>query len=359
LFVGRGGGTTRGVGYPREGRGGGLASPPPATICSILLKLSGIYAVPSLILFAIARWTHAQEVSRRQRLRFIAMDVLIIFAVFAAITLLSLSSYKFDQVWHQVVSFHLAARRLYPSVPLDDRWHTLMRLMIGERLLVVAAPLAGLCMLGGIDGVALFAWPFVTFLGLLNHLPLYDHHLIALIPALAAAIGVGAGYSRVLYAVFVRWLARQAHSIRIIGWAACAAVGLVILGAGVHLAGLEASNELTFIQSRVLPRSDLRIAELIIEYTRPGEMIITDAQGIAFLAGRDVPPALTDTSFTRIATGYLRAQEVIDQAQQYNVRLMLFWTQRLSSMPEVVQWAEKHFPRRIDLAPGRTLYMLK
>jgi hypothetical protein len=345
------------AGYVRHGRRGWLTAAATATICSILLKLSGIYAVPSLILFAIARWTHAQEVSRRQRLRYIALDILIIFVVFAAITVLSLLSCNLSQVWHQAVTFHLAARRVYPSVPLDERWHTLMRLMIGERLLLAAAPLAGLCMLGGIDGVALFAWPFVTFLGLLNHFPLFDHHLIALIPALAAAIGVGAGYSRVLYVVFVRWLDVQAHSIRIFGWTACAGAGLVILGAGVRQACLEASNELAFIRSQALPSPDLRIAELIIEHTRPGEMIITDAQGIAFLAGRDVPPALTDTSFTRIATGYLRAQEVIDQAQQYNVRLMLLWTQRLSSMPEVVQWAGKHFPRRVDLGPGRTLYM--
>ena len=347
------------AGYARHGHRGWLAAASATTICSILLKLSGIYAVPSLILFAIARWTHAQDISQRQRLRFIALDILIIFAVFAAITLLSLSSYKFDQVWHQVITFHLAARRVYPSVPLDDRWHTLMRLMIGERLLVLTAPLAGLCMLGGIEGVALFAWPFVTFLGLLNHLPLFDHHLIAIIPALAAAIGVGAGYSCVLYAVFVRWLAAQAHSIRIIGWASCAGAGLVILGAGVRQVCLETSRELSFIRSQALPSPDLRIAELIIEHTRPGEMIITDAQGIAFLAGRDVPPALTDTSFTRIATGYLRPQEVIDQARQYNVRLVLCWTQRFSSMPEVVRWAGKHFPRRIDLGPGRTLYMLE
>jgi hypothetical protein len=159
--------------------------------------------------------------------------------------------------------------------------------------------------------------------------------------------------------VFVRWLAAQAHSIRIIGWASCAGAGLVILGAGVRQVCLETSRELSFIRSQALPSPDLRIAELIIEHTRPGEMIITDAQGIAFLAGRDVPPALTDTSFTRIATGYLRPQEVIDQARQYNVRLVLCWTQRFSSMPEVVRWAGKHFPRRIDLGPGRTLYMLE
>jgi hypothetical protein len=88
-------------------------------------------------------------------------------------------------------------------------------------------------------------------------------------------------------------------------------------------------------------------------------MIITDDQGLAFLAARDVPPGLTDTSYTRISTGYLQAREVIDQAEQYKVSLVLFWTGRLSSMPEVVEWAEKRFPLRIELGGGRILFMLE
>lgn len=86
-------------------------------------------------------------------------------------------------------------------------------------------------------------------------------------------------------------------------------------------------------------------------------MIITDDQGLAFLAARDVPPDLTDTSFNRINSGYLQAREVIDQGERYDVRLMLLWTGRLGLMPEVVRWAEKRFPVRIEMGRGRMLYL--
>jgi hypothetical protein len=40
-----------------------------------------------------------------------------------------------------------------------------------------------------------------------------------------------------------------------------------------------------------------------------------------------------------------------------DVRLMLLWTGRLGLMPEVVRWAEKRFPVRIEMGSGRMLYL--
>lgn len=345
--------------YARNGRRRWLAIASVASICSILLKLSGLYAVPSLLLFAIARWTHAHDTNQRQRLRFLAQDILIIFGVFAGITLLCFALFRSDQAWNQVVTFHWAARKAYPSVPLYEKLRTLAQLLGGERLLIMAAPFAGLCLFNGIDGLALFAWPCFTFVGLLDNRPLFDHHMVALIPAVAAAIGVGAGYFRVVYALFVRWLSVQLPPIRIIGGTLCAVASLATLGLGVSQAWIGAADQRTFIRGSGLPSPDLRIVELIVKHTQPGDMIVTDAQGIAFRAARDVPPGLTDTSYVRITSGYLRPREVIDQAQRFKVRLILLWTHRLSMMPEVGRWAEKRFPQRVELGRGRILYMME
>jgi hypothetical protein len=187
----------------------------------------------------------------------------------------------------------------------------------------------------------------------------FDHHMVALIPALAAPIGVGAGYFRILNALLVRWFSIQPRPIRIVCGTAYVVAGLTILGAGVSRAWLEVVEQRAFIRGSAFPSPDLRIAALIVKHTRPSDMIITDAQGIAFIAGRDVPPGLTDTSYTRITAGYLRPREVIDQGERYHVRLMLLWTWRLSLMPEVVLWAEKRFPHRVDLGSGRILYLLE
>ncbi|HVC43693.1 MAG TPA: glycosyltransferase family 39 protein [Candidatus Binataceae bacterium] len=345
------------AGYARKGRRQWLVAAAAAAICSILIKLSGVYAVPALGLFVIARGKLPQAPGQRRKLWFVAQDTLIIGAVFAGITLLSLALLRSDQVWNQAVTFHWIARSAYAPLPLDQRWHLLFEYLASEPLLLIAAPLAGLCLLNGIDGLAIFAWPAVTFIGLLVHHPLYDHHVAALIPALAAAIGVGAGNLGRIYVPFVRWLSVRSRPTRIVARAAAVAAGLAIVGAIVSQTWIEAARQQAFIRSAGLPGPDSRVVDLIVAHTRPGDMIITDDQGLAFLAARDVPPDLTDTSIARIICGYLQPREVIDQGERYHVRLILLWTGRLGMMPEVVQWAENRFPVRIEVGAGRTIYI--
>jgi hypothetical protein len=343
--------------YARRGGCGWLMAASAATACSILVKLLGLYAVPSLFLFTIVRWAHSSEINRRQQVRFIARDFLIILGTFAGITLLTLTFVRLDLFWNQVVTFHWVARNVYPSVPLGEKWHELTKLLIGEPLLVMLAPLAVFCLLGGLEGLAIFAWPCFALVGLLDQRPLFDHHMVALIPALAAAIGVGAGNLGVVYAPFLRWFSELIRPIRFIVGTVGAIAGLTLLGAGVFQARSELADQQMFMRGSAVPSPDLGAVELIVKNTKPNDMIITDAQGIAFLAKRDVPPGLTDTSYLRIATGYLRPRDVIDQAERYHVSLVLLWTWRLSLMPEVVQWAEKRFPHRVELGNGRVLYL--
>jgi hypothetical protein len=106
-------------------------------------------------------------------------------------------------------------------------------------------------------------------------------------------------------------------------------------------------------------RADTQIADTIQRHTRPNEAMLTDAQGIAFLAHRDVPPGLTDTSFTRISTGYLSPQQVIGYCTRYHIRAALLWTGRLKQMPEVEAWLRAQFPRRQSFGEGRELYFLR
>jgi 4-amino-4-deoxy-L-arabinose transferase-like glycosyltransferase len=178
------------AGYARNGRHRWLVGAAAAASCSILVKLSGVCAVPALLLFVIARWKNPQAPGQWPRLSFAAQDTLLISAIFAALTLLSLALFRSDQVWNQAVAFHWSARSPYALLPLGQRWRTLVQfLATRERLLVIAAPLAALCLLNGLDGLAVLAWPVVTFIGLLANRPLFEHHVVALIPALAAAIG--------------------------------------------------------------------------------------------------------------------------------------------------------------------------
>jgi hypothetical protein len=344
------------VGYLRSGSFIALVSSALAVGCSILVKLSGVYALPSLCAFVLVRAIRV-DASNRRRLLILAHDAFLLAGVVGSITLLCFAFFGVDHVWNQVVAFHWAARKLNPPLSLLQRWRTLAPLIAGQRLLLTAAPLSGLCLLQGLDGAALLTWPSLTFLALLYHRPLFDHHMMALIPGLAATSGVGAQSLGRLLSLFWRRRFESSHPPGAIGAAVVLGAGFYILTIAAAWAPLDLAADQRLVRGPALPNPDLRIAELIDRNTRPQDMIITDAQGIAFLAGRDVPPNLVDTSFTRIISGYLEPREVINQAQRYNVHLLLLWTRRLSLMPDVVRWAEKRFPKRIDLGDGRTLYL--
>ncbi len=135
--------------------------------------------------------------------------------------------------------------------------------------------------------------------------------------------------------------------------------GLLVLADQLRIACTEAIAHEAILAQAAVHSPDLKLAKLVAERTRPDDVILTDAQGIAFLAQRDVPPELTDTSFVRIATHYITAEEVISVSERHHVRAVFLWTGRLNSMPEVVRWAADHFPHQESFGDGQVLYLPK
>ncbi len=69
-----------------------------------------------------------------------------------------------------------------------------------------------------------------------------------------------------------------------------------------------------------------------------GAQVVTDNQGLAWLAGRHPPPFLVDTSWARIVSGYLDTGDVLAGAAQDDVCAVLFYTARLDFLdPELDQ----------------------
>lgn len=343
--------------YVRNGNRIWLIAAACAIACSILIKVLGLFVLPSLVALAIARWASVAGIQRPQRLRHMAADVLII-AITIAVVIgsCSLRSYS-GHMWNQVVTFHLVARSVYPSIPVAQRIYLVARFMKDERLLIAVSPLAVLCLLDGFEGAAILAWPAFTFFGLIYQRPLFSHHMIALIPAVAVAVGVGSGYCGALSAAFFRWCSTQSYPIRTAWRAAYLAAAIPVAIVLVREGWLAANQQETLVNTALDEHKDMSMARTIDQNTGPGEMVATDAQSVAFLAERDVPPELADTSFLRIQTGYLSSEEFIKATEKYHVRLLLFWTGRLNTVPGLVEWARANFPRRLDFGNGRVLYM--
>ena len=345
--------------YIRSGRRPWLIAASLATTCSVLVKLPGLYAFPALGLMVIVRWRREPALNYRRLARTLAWDSLLISGVFAAAALTVMLIMGVGDVWNQVVTFHSAARAVFPSMAIGQKCRLMLGFVDGERLLAYAAPFAVLSVLGGLEGLPPLLWAFCTFIGLLYHRPLFEQHMVALIPPIAMAAGVGWTQFWKWSRALLEWSRRKnnlAGSVIGIAGVLGISVGILILAEQFRIAWTEAIAYEAILPQATVDSPDLKLAKLIAERTRPDDVILTDAQGVAFLAQRDVPPEMTDTSFVRIATHYITAQEVVSLSERHHVRAVLLWTGRLNSMPEVTRWAADHFPHQETFGGGQVLY---
>lgn len=81
--------------------------------------------------------------------------------------------------------------------------------------------------------------------------------------------------------------------------------------------------------------------DFLREHCSDGRFVASDDQFLAFSAGCLVPPSLADTSFTRIRTGFLQADEVITVITQQQVKLVVYASGRFELLPELSAWLEQ------------------
>jgi hypothetical protein len=104
---------------------------------------------------------------------------------------------------------------------------------------------------------------------------------------------------------------------------------------------------------------EMRVANDVRNAIAPDQYIITDGQFVAALADRNTPPDLVDTSMVRIASGYLKSQQLIADASQPQVHAILFFTNRLK-LPQLVAfstWVTHHFHLKTKYGNGEELWI--
>jgi len=93
-------------------------------------------------------------------------------------------------------------------------------------------------------------------------------------------------------------------------------------------------------------------------FAKQDQLVITDAQFIAAQAGRSTPASLVDTSDVRIFTGYVTTQQLIKEASQPQVQVVLFYTDRLDMMlPSFYNWVRQHFHLVYHYGSGQELWV--
>jgi hypothetical protein len=97
---------------------------------------------------------------------------------------------------------------------------------------------------------------------------------------------------------------------------------------------------------------------LLQQVTTPDQFIVGDDQEVAFEARRMAIPALVDTSYVVIGSGFLKEQAVMQLADR-QASAFIFWTNRLDSFPMLPVWVRSAYAKHKDFGVQQIIYYSK
>ncbi|MBC7121334.1 MAG: glycosyltransferase family 39 protein [Candidatus Methanosuratus sp.] len=197
-----------------------------------------------------------------------------------------------------------------------------------------------------LKSLSLVMFAGLTLFGLLWHSPLYPRHCVIL----SLPIALMAGTSADAVVVFIRARTGPAAQLPLI-------VLTALIAASLLRYSFEISVQRDFRTKFPQGGPERAAIELFQRLTAPQEPMVSDDLTLVSLAGRLVPPELSDISSNRITSGHLSDSRLISLVEDYDVQLISFWLHRLGKAPSFVRWAKSHFVGSIDFeAARRVLY---
>jgi len=237
----------------------------------------------------------------------------------------------------QAVAFRLELRQVFPwQVSQNLVW---LRYFVEQQWGGVALGLAGLVLLSipaaGQPGTAgrrghvlaiVCLWLVGAAVTVLTHSPLFPHHTVILLPPLAVLAGLAVGETGL--ALRERRWARSGIGLL---------AGLAfVLGAP---AALRADQE---VLAASFGRENDAI-EFLQKVTWPGDYVVSDNLLLAFMAGRQTPPALGDVAQVAINSGRQTSQHLIAVSESYPVEAVADWALRLPYLAGYMDWVRQNY----------------
>lgn len=314
---------------------------------ALLTKFSAIVFLPAVAVLWL--WPTLAGQRRSEFVRngaMIAIPCLVIAGV-------ALSQINQIEAIDQLVTFRTSAQKVYRlSIPHNAQMvaglyraqpHDLILAGLGLMILVWQRQWRLLVVLMGFLASCLIA--------LLTYSPLFDHHLVLLLPPLAIAAGIGLSAS---LRVLVGTIPPAQSFRRYLGQALSLAVLALALVEAVPAAARLQHDLPNVAASWVEPAQAVAALRAL-----PGgvDELLLDDQMVAFVAGKLVLPEMVDTSRVRISTGYLTLEDLITVIEKDDPDAIFFWSDRFRRIPGFRQWVRQHYRLYQSLGNGRELYL--
>ena len=310
-----------------------------ALATAVLIKLLAVTAIVPIVLLALARmWQIRNETTANIRGNLRPLGVATIIALFVTFAILAPYLHSLNSLMDQVVKFHLAAKKMMVSLE-SDNVQILSRFFANHIVLSGAATVGVIVTIARRDWriVPLLGWFLTTLVLLRIQVPLWSRHVIVLVPPMIAVVALGLnGFSTELMR---RWLSWEQRATLLMGILTCAVVLTELRYDYRHYRDLGRQKADPVEHSMVELAGDLQ------KTTTRDQWIVTDAQYVAAMANRDVPPWLVDTSITRVMSKYLTTQDLKNAASDPRVHTIVFATGHftLAQVADFRPWVKEHF----------------
>jgi 4-amino-4-deoxy-L-arabinose transferase-like glycosyltransferase len=277
-----------------------------------------------------------------------------VLAFFLTILLLLLPcSEGLHELWSSVVTFHTDAKASLAGWQSYNVTPDLFGIL--KTLLPLSALYGTITALSRRDWrvVPLLAWLLATIVQLWQQVPLFPHHLIALIPPLVALAVMGihpthpAGrinFQRIRSLLSLRNLLPHLHTPTATTGIALA---LLLLTDLLSLNGVRHYYDaMQMRKDSVIAQHEEQIMRDLRRVVPPGKFVLTDAPFFAASTGHSTPAALVDLSEVRIRAGYISTTRLIQEASRPDVQVVLLYgSTRLYRLTAFRAWLKQHFRR--------------
>ncbi len=267
-----------------------------------------------------------------------------------AIGCVPLFVYDRRALYEQTIAFHLAKYRVYELRHMSNLVRVVHQL-VNDAAITLTAVVGVVLLLGRerLVGLWLLSWFALMLVVVVQQSPLFWRHVVLLSPSVALAAGsVPALLSRA-------WPRPARLALTLAAIALWAAPALSVNASGV------------WVRSDPRPpaaisRSLQQTVAWILEHTAADELVVGDDPMSIYLAGRQAPPALCDTSMARIRSKSLELKEATQHSAAARV-VVLKKGGRLSNLGGYVGWLLNHYelqPRsETGLGPSHRIWMRK
>lgn len=254
--------------------------------------------------------------------------------------------FDLNSLYNQLFLFHLNK----PKPEVFEKISYLIKVLLYKN-----PGLSVFCAIGLVAGIlsrdpmklSLIAWIIASAFKLIfMPQPIWLHHLSFLIPILSLLSGLSADFfKKTIYQVS---LTKRVLNVR-------AVIVLLLIATSIGSSVIvipKLQHRMTVGDNKLL----VDVINVLDNVTEPDSIIVTDDQFLAFIARRNVPPELCDTSRMRIESGFLTDREAIEVLNRYNVTLIVFWKDRLIRLQGFLRYVEEHYNLLKAFDHGKLIY---